>query len=97
MSESKRILLTGATGKAGQVFINRVLNALPLGGEQLDELRASVLLGGTEYLCEVGSELGLMRHLHSFTSPGLRDHLARVGNLPASGGEGVVRRVGRGA
>ena len=59
-----------------------MLDALALGGEQLDELGAAVLLGGSEDLREVGAELGLMRHLHSFTSPGLRDHLARVGICP---------------
>ena len=74
----------------------RVVDALALGGEQLDQLGAAVLLGGSEDLDEVGAESAAVRHLHSFTSPGLRGHLARVGNVPASDGEGVVRRVGRG-
>ena len=38
-----------------------------------------------------------MRHLHSFQSPALAGSpRAGLGNVPASGGEGVVRRVGRG-
>src|SRR6478736_2090649 len=45
-----------------------VLDALALGGEQLDELGATVGLGGSEDLCQVGAEAGtsgLLGHVHS--------------------------------
>ena len=46
-----------------------VLDALALGGEQLDELGAAVLLGGSEDLDQVGAESCVGHLLHSFVSP----------------------------
>ena len=46
-----------------------MVDALPLGRQQLHQVGATVGLVGTEYLAEVRSEVGsVLAHLHSFVS-----------------------------
>jgi hypothetical protein len=68
-ADRRRVLLCRQADAEGEVGM---LDPLPLGGQELDQVRASVGCVRPEHLADVGSEVCGVAHEYSFVSTGAR-------------------------